>query len=201
MTQQLVYGWTNPAAGTAATNKNIGFTVSEITVTNITSGGQFYWNSSMTDAYFVTVAAGTVGTSNGFTPLSQSTAIGATISGFTNASPGVLTVNDTATFGFAAGDTIKVVDLADNATGTNSLNNTFTVASVTATTITTATDTSVTGYSVYVSGGRVVRVSDTNGVPIQTQNLAIEGITLGTSVVGSNSDVMVAVATGENVVN
>ena len=152
----------------------------------------------MPDASYYTVSTGAYTTSNGFTPLAQSTAIGATISGFTNASPGIISVNDTATFGFAAGDTIKVVQIADDKTGTSSLNGTFTVASVTATTIVTTTNTSVTGYSVWISGGIVTRVSDTNGVAIPTENLSIQGITLGTGVVGANDAVMTMVTTGEN---
>lgn len=194
-----VWGWTNPATAVAR-NETVGFTVGEITVTDITNSHQYYWNSSMTDAYYVTVEDGTVTTSNGFTPLAQSTAIGATISGFTNANPGVITVNDTSTFGFATGDTIKVCEVADDGTGDASLNGTFTVASVTATTITLVENTSVTGYSVYVSGGRAIRVSDISGTPIPTQNLAIQGITIGTGAVGGNNAVMVAVAHGENVV-
>lgn len=192
-----VLGWTNPASAVAR-NQSIGFTVAQITVTNITDGAQYYWDSSMTSGYYVTVSSGAVTTSNGFTPLAQSTAVGATISGFTNASPGVISVDDTSTFGFAAGDTIKVTEVADDLTGTNSLNNNFTIASITATTITTTTNTTATGYSVYVSGGKVTRVSDTNGVAVALENLAIQGITLGTGVVGTNTDVMTLVAFGSN---
>lgn len=199
MSQMKVFGWTNPATAVAR-NESIGFTVGEITVTDVTNGAQWNWNSSMADAAFVLVSSGATTSSNGFTPLGQSTAVGATISGFTNASPGVITVDDTSTFGFAAGDTIEVSEVADDLTGTNSLNGSFTIASITATTITTTTDTSVTGYSVWVSGGKVTRVSDTNGVPIPTENFAIQGITIGTGAVGANDAVMVAVAHGENVV-
>jgi len=197
MSQMKVWGWTNPATAVVR-NENIGFTVDEITATNITDGKQYYWNSAMADASYITVDDGTYTNTNGFTPLAQSTAIGATISGFTNANPGVITVNDTATFGYAAGDTIKVTDVADDQTGTLSLNNTFTVASVTATTITLVENTSVTGYSVWVSGGRVIRVSDTNGVAIPIVNYAIRGMTFGSGVVGGNDDVMKVVAHGSN---
>lgn len=200
MSQMRVFGWTNPATAVVR-NQSIGFTASQITVTNITDGVQYYWDSSMADASYIQVDTGTYTNTNGFTPLAQSTAVGATISGFTNASPGVLTVNDTATFGFAAGDTIKVTEIADDGTGTiSSLNSEYTIASVTATTITTATDTSTTGYSVYVSGGTVTRVSDTDGTAIPIENLAIGGITLGTGVVGTDDDVMTMVVHGENVV-
>lgn len=198
MAQRKTLTWTNPSSGTAARNQSVGFSVSKILVTNVTDGGQFYWNSSMPDGYYVTVSSGNVTTTNGFTPLSQSSTYGATVSGFTNANTGVITVNDTATFGFAVGDTIKVAELADDLSGTNSLNNTFVIQSLTATTITTTTDTSVTGYSVYVSGGVVTRVSDVNGFAIATQNFAIQGILIGTGVVGTDSDVMVAEIAGDN---
>ena len=197
MSQMKVWGWTNPAAAVVR-YESIGFTVDEITVTNISDGWQKYWNSSMPDASYILVDSGAYTNTNGFTPLAQSTAVGATISGFTNANPGVLTVNTTGVFGFAAGDTVKVSELADDATGTLSLNNTFTVASVTATTITLVENTSVTGYSVYVSGGIVIRVSDTDGVGIPIENHAVGGILLGTDPVGGNDDVMVAVAHGSN---
>lgn len=196
MAQMKVFGWTNPAAAVAR-NESIGFTVGEITVTNITDGVQYYWNSSMDDAAYVTVSSGAVTTSNGFTPLSQSSTYGATVSGFTNANPGVITVDSTSTYGIAAGDTIKVSELADDGAAAASLNGTFTVASVTETAITLDDDTS-SGYSAYVSGGTVTRVSDTNGAAVATQNFAIEGITLGTGVVGGNNDVMVAVVHGQN---
>ena len=199
MSQMKVFGWTNPATAVVR-NESIGFTVSQITVTNITDGWQKYWCSSMADDSYILVDTGAYTNTNGFTPLAQSTAVGATISGFTNANPGVLTVNDTATFGFAAGDTVKVAEIADDLTGDESLNNNFTVASVTATTITLVEDTTVTGYSVYVSGGIVTRVSDADGTPVPIENLAIGGITLGTDAVGGNDDVMVAVVHGENVV-
>jgi len=199
MSQMKVGTYTNPSSGTAATNISFGFTVDAITVYNQTAGSIFSWNSSMADASYFTVTSGAYTSSNGFTPLAQNAAYGATISAFTNANPGVITVNDTATFGFAAGDTIEVSEVAeDDLTGTNSLNGTFTITSITATTITVTANTSVTGYSVWVSGGVVTRVSDTNGTPIATENKAIRGLTFGTGVVGANSDVVTYVATGSN---
>ena len=198
MSQMKVSGFTNPASGTAATQVSFGFQVDSITVFNSTTGAITSWNSSMADASYFDVDAGSYTASNGFTPLAQNAAFGATISAFTNASPGVLTVDDTATFGFAVGDTIKVAEVADDLTGTVDLNENYVIASLTATTITTATDTSVTGYSVYVSGGVVSRVSDTNGNPVATLNQAIQGLTFGTGVVGVNSDVLTYVAFGSN---
>ena len=152
MAQIKRFAWTNPAAAVAR-NLDVGFTAVKIDIYNLTTPAALTWTADMADASIFNVGVPAYGTTNGVTPLAQNAAYGATISGFTNANPGVITVNDTATFGFAAGDTIKVVGIADDGTGTASLNNTFTVASVTATTITLVEDTSVTGYSVYVSGG------------------------------------------------
>jgi len=196
MAQIRSFSWTNPAAAVAR-NLDVGFTVAEITTVDVTNGGSWFWCDTMDDAYALDVDAGTIATSNGFTPYSDSSNYGATISGFTNASPGVITCSDTSLAGFAAGDTIKVTGVADDQSGTNSLNNTFVVASVTATTITTTTDTSVTGYSVYVSGGKVSRVTDTDGVAVATQNVAQRGITCGTTGVGANNAVMVAIVKGK----
>lgn len=196
MAQVKRLSWTNPAAAVAR-NESIGFEVAKIEVWDLTTPNRFEWTSDMADASYFTLGTLAYTTSNGVTPLAQSASYGAAISGFTNANPGVITVNDTATFGFAAGDTIKVAGVADDLTGTLSLNNNFTVASVTATTITLVENTTVTAYSVWVSGGFVTRVSDTNGTPIQTENLAIQGVTLGTGIVGANDASMVAICYGE----
>ena len=51
---------------------------------------------------------------------------------------------------------------------------------------------------VWVSGGVATRVSDTNGVPIATQNFAIQGMTVGTTPVGAASASMVAIVKGDN---
>jgi hypothetical protein len=196
MAQIKRFAWTNP--GTAvARNLDVGFTVAKIEIWDLTTPNRFEWTADMADAAYFTLGTLAYTTSNGVTPLAQSASYGPAISGFTNANPGVITVNDTATFGIAAGDTIKVAGVADDGSGTLSLNNTFTVASVTATTITLVEDTSVTGYSVWVSGGTVTRVSDTNGDPVALENKAIRGVTLGTGCVGANSASMVAVCFGE----
>ena len=201
MSQLKTYTWTN-AASAVARNQLVGFYISRVTTIDITNGGSWQWTRGMAAASYLDVDAGSITTSNGFTLLSQNATYGAAISGFTNANPGVLTVDDTATVGFAVGDTIKVAELSDDLTGTASLNGTYTIASLTATTITTATDTTVTGYSVWVSGGVVTRITglDEDGVsqPIPTQNFAIEGITIGTGPVGANNASMVALVEGGN---
>jgi len=196
MAQIKTFSWTNPATAVAR-NLDVGFAVAEVTTINVTSGGSFQWMDTMPVAYYLDVDAGTITTTNGFTPLAQSAVFGATVTGFTNANPGVITASNIAQVGIVADDTIKVAAIADDGTGT-SLNGTFTVASVTATAITLVENTSAPTYSVYVSGGRATRVSDTNGDAIPTENFAIQGVTLGTGVVGGNNDVMVAVVRGSN---
>lgn len=194
MTQAKQFSWTNPNPAVAR-NLDVGFAPNEVTIVDLTNGGSWYWNSSFTDGTVLDVDAGTIAGANGVTPVSQGASFGPAISAFTNANPGVITATGVETFGIAAGDTIRVVGLADDMTAT-SLNGTYTVASVTATTITTATNTAA--YSVYVSGGYVQRVSDSTGTPIPTENKAIEGLTLGTSAVGAASASMVAIVKGDN---
>jgi len=194
MAQIRSFSWTNPAAAVAK-NLDVGFEVAEVTSINITDGGSFYWMDEMDDASYLDVDAGTITTSNGFTPYTDSANYGATISGITNANPGVITCTDTSLSGFAVGDTIKVTGIADDQSTAYDLNGSYVIASLTATTITTATDTSA--YSVYVSGGRVTRVSDAAGDPVVVQNVAQRGITLGTGVVGGNNKVMVAIVKGK----
>lgn len=189
MAQTKTFSWTNPASAVARI-LDCGFTVAKVTTIDVTNGGSWQWVSGMPSGYVLDVDAGTIATSNGFTPIAQSANYGATISNFTSANPGVITCSNTAVAGFAAGDTIMVSALADDGSGT-SKNGEFTVASVTATTITLVENT--TGYSVYVSGGYVTRVSDTNGDHVPTQNFAIRGIQAGTTGVGANNAVMVAV--------
>ena len=196
MAQIKTFSWTNPATAVAR-NLDVGFAVAEVTTINVTAGGSFQWMDTMPTGYYLDVDAGTITTSNGFTPLSQSAVFGASITGFTNANPGVISATGIAQVGIVAGDTIKVAAVADDGTGT-SLNGNFTVASVTATAITLVENTSAPTYSVYVSGGKATRVKDSANNPIPTENFAIQGVTLGTGVVGGNNDVMVAVVRGSN---
>lgn len=195
MTQAKTTGWTN-AASVTTRNESVGFEVSEITTINVTAGGSFYWNSSMPDGYYLDVDAGTITTSNGFTPVNSGALFAAPITGFTVANPGVISASYIALFGFAAGDTVEVSAIADDQAGTGTLNGTYTVASVTATTITLVEST--VGLSAWVSGGFVSRITDTNGDAIPTDNLGFQGVLLGTGVVGGNNDVMVANIKGDN---
>jgi hypothetical protein len=195
MTQAKTFGWTNPASAVAR-NQSVGFSISEITTIDVTNGGSFYWNSSMPDDYYLDVDAGTITTSNGFTPYNSGALFGSAISGFTNAADGVITASNIADVGFVVGDTVKVAGVADDESGTASLNGQYTVITVSATQLTVSEST--VGLSVYVSGGVVSRVSDSSGAPIATQNFGIQGITIGSGVVGQNSAVMVANVKGDN---
>lgn len=193
MAQIKRFSWTNPATAVAR-NLNVGFEVAKIEIWDLTTPNRHEWTKDMSDDYVFTLGTLAYTTSNGVTPLSQDANYGTSISGFTNANPGVLTVTDTAAAGFAVGDTIKVTAVADDGSATT-LNGTYTIASLTSTTITTATNTSA--YSTYVSGGFVTRVSDVYGDPVATENVAIQGVTLGTSAVGANNASMVAICYGE----
>lgn len=194
MAQVKTFTWTN-ASSAVARDQDVGFTVAEATTVDTTNGGSWYWNSQMNDAEVLDVDSGTFTTSNGFTPLSQNAAYGSAMSALTAASPGVITCSNTAVFGFAVGDTISVEGVAESGSGTSLNRKTFTIASLTATTITTAQNT--TSDAVYVSGGIVSRVSDTNGIAIPIENKAIRGITIGSTPVGANSAVMVMVCRGD----
>lgn len=194
MAQVRTYTWTN-AASALARDQDVGFLVAEATTVDTTNGGSWYWNKEMADAASLDVDAGTFATTNGFTPLSENANYGATISGFTNANPGVITIDDTALYGFVAGDTISAEGIAESGSGTSLNRKTFTIASLTATTITL--DQNTTSDAVWVSGGKVVRVSDTNGVAIPIENVARRGITVGTTPVGANNAVMVMVVRGD----
>lgn len=194
MAQIKTIPWTNPNPAVAR-DLEVGFTVAEITTIDITNGGSWQFANGMPEGSSLEVSSGTISGSNGFTPLSQSSRYGASISGFTNADPGVITVDDTETFGFAVGDTIKVSEVADDGSA-DSLNDEYTIASFTDTTITLEEDTS--SDSAYVSGGVVTRVSDVNGAAIPTENFAIRGITVGTTAVGAANASMVAIVKGEN---
>lgn len=182
------YTWTNPSTAVAK-NISVGFTPTKVEIWDLTTPAKYEWTADMDDASVFNPSTPALTSTNGVTPLSQDVRFGPSISAFTNANPGVITVDDVSTFGIVAGDTIKVTGIADDGSATT-LNGTYTVASVTATTITTETNT--TAYSTWVSGGYVIRVSDSDGTPIPVENKAIEGVTLGTSAVGANSADMVA---------
>lgn len=196
MAQIKRFAYTNPSSAVAL-NLSVGFEVAKIEIWDLTTPNRFEWTADMADDSIFVLGTLAYTTSNGVTPLEEGARFGSAISAVTNANPGVITVADTASFGFAVGDTIKVTGIAESGAGAT-LNADYVIASLTATTITTATNTTSGG--VWVSGGFVSRVSDTNGVAIATDNVAIRGVTLGTSAVGANSASMVAICYGEETV-
>lgn len=187
-TKTFTYTADNPIV---AVNQDLGFEVAEIRMVDETNGGEWYWNDQMADASYQDVTDGSITLTNGFTPLSQDASYGASISGFTNAANGVITATGIDTFGFAVGDTIKATGIADDLSSSTSLNGTYTIQSLTSTTITVEESTS--GASTYVSGGTVIRVSNSDGDAIPLENKAIRGITIGTDI-GQADAVMSGVA-------
>jgi len=194
MSQMKSFAWTN-AASAVARDLDVGFEVAEVTTVDRTNGGSWYWNDQMADAEVLDVDSGAMATTNGFTPLSENANYGAAISAFTNANPGVITVDDSGPAGFAVGDTIAVEGVAESGAGSSLNRRTFTIASLTATALTL--DQNTTSDAVYVSGGKVSRVSDVNGNAIAQENFARRGITVGTTPVGANSANMVAFVKGK----
>ena len=181
----------------AAENISIGFSVGMINIYNSTAGGVFSWNSSMADGSYFDYSDGSYTSSNGVTPLSQGAIIGPAISAISKGADTTVTASYLDQFSIIAGYTVNLVGVADDLSGTTLNLVGASVKSVTSTTI-VLEDSTASGYSVYVSGGYIVPVSDENGDPVATVNAGINGLTLGTGVVGSESDAITYVAFGEN---
>jgi hypothetical protein len=195
MAQMKTVTWTNPASAVAR-NISVGFAVARAMSIDITNGGSYLWVYGMTNGYYLTLSSGAITTSNGFTPLAQSALFGAPITAVTRAADTIFTASYLGQFSFAVGDTIKATEIADDLTGLT-LNRNYTVNAVSSTQVTCDEDTS-SGYSAWVSGGFITQISNSSGVPYPTLNVAIQGMTLGTGVVGANSASMVAVFEGQN---
>lgn len=211
MAQMKTYSFT-AAATPVNVDIDIGFEPKVVKVTNFTnwatSGGtqlrEARWFDGMAQASASVINGSGTGlavvtapvTTNGISYL-ESSSIGSAISAITNANPGVITIANLSLIGVAAGDTIKVSGVADDGSGTT-LNGSYTVASVSGNDITTATNT--TAYSVWVSGGTVVRISDTNGDPIPTQVYGRRSVRIGTSAQSASAVLYVEIYGDNNVV-
>jgi hypothetical protein len=195
MSQLQTKSWTNPNPAVAR-NVSVGFSVARVQTIDVTNGGSWMWVYGMPNGYYLDVDAGTITTSNGWTPLAQQALFGAPITGATNAADVVFTCSFLDQFSFAVGDTVKATDIADDLTGTGTLNGLYTVLSVSATTVTCSEST--VGKAVYVSGGYLSQVKNSSNVPYPTVNVAIQGGTIGTGMVGAASAAMVAVFEGQN---
>lgn len=194
MSQLKTVSWTNPASAVAR-NQSVGFAVARVTTYDVTAGNAFVWVYGMPNGYYMNVATGAVTTSNGWTPLAQQALFGAPITAVTRAADTVFTCSFLSQFSFAVGDLVKATEIADDLTGLT-LNRNYTVLSVSATQVTCSDDTS-SGYSAYVSGGFLSQISNINGIPYPTVNVAIQGGTIGTGMVGGNNSAMVAVFEGQ----
>lgn len=194
MAQLKTFSWTNPATAVAK-NVSVGFSVARITTYDVTAGNSFVWVYGMPNGYYMNIATGAVTASNGWTPLAQQTLVAAPITAITKGSTTIFTCSYLDQFSFAVGDTVKATEIADDQTGTT-LNANYVVTAVSATQITCATNTS-SGYSVYVSGGFLGQIKNVNNVPYPTVNVAIQGGTIGTGMVGGNASAMVAVYEGQ----
>jgi hypothetical protein len=214
-------------------NVQVGFTPALIMLTDLTSlpttalpgvagdGIRAIWQQGMPQGSAIITRLSTLGagfadsssyiTTNGITLLnplgSEMGQYGAIISAFTNASPGVITVDSTYNAGITAGSVIMVSAEVDNQAGT-SLNGVYYVASVTPTTITLGTPpvnfvyngqgtisppSTLVGFGTYISGGFVTVMQNANPTtpfPLNTiysnvpqwYNQAIQGFTIGTGV-------------------
>ena len=195
MAQIYTTSWTNPATAVAK-NVSVGFEVVRVQTIDVTNGGSWMWVYGMPNGFYINVATGAVTTSNGWTPLAENTLFAAPITAVTKGADTVFTCSYLDQFSFAVGDTVFATAMADDLTGTT-LNGTYTVKTVSATQI-TCEESTASGYSVYVSGGFLSQVSDADGKPYPQANVAIEGGTVGTGMVGANSAAMVAIFEGSN---
>jgi hypothetical protein len=195
MSQLKTVSWTNPSTAVAK-NISVGFEVTRVQTIDVTAGASFMWAYGMPNGYSINLASGAVSTSNGFTPLSQDGLFGAPITAVTRAADTVFTCSFLDQFSFAVGDVVNAVAITDDATGL-SLIGQYTVLSVSATAV-TCSESTASGYSAWISGGYLVQVENSSGSPYPTVNKAIQGGTLGTSMVGANSSAMVAIFEGSN---
>lgn len=194
MTQMKVGSFTSTGA---VKTLSFGFTVDQITLYNSTAPGIFAWNSSMASGSYWDVAAGTYTSSNGFTPLAQGVLVGPPITAISTGATTSVTASNLDQFSIVAGYVVNLVEIADDLTGTTLNLTSATVASVSSTAVVLSVNTS-SGYSAYVSGGYIVPVTDANGDPVATQNVAIRGLSLGSGVYGTTSDAITYVAFGQN---
>lgn len=213
MAQIKTFSWTNPATAVAR-NLNCGFEVAKVEIYDQSNMGSTanpgvfkkgVWTSGMAaaSAFIVknTNSAATDQssyiTSNGVTALDMQAQFGAVVSGFTNAAPGVVTVSDGTLF--QAGDEIRIEGMIQTGAGA-SKNGNWTVASVSGASV-TLVESTASGYQSYSSGGTATVAKrldqDGNLQPYVTVNTAVQGVTLGTAVVGADSSDMIAVCYGQ----
>jgi hypothetical protein len=184
-------------SGGVAYNLDVGFVSDRVDVINHTkyetdaSEVEHHWNKQMTDGYALSEVAEddgmnrAINTSNGFTPYNTSafTDNQDAIAGASQANPCVITAT---AHGFGdAGDVVKV--RIKNVVGMTELNGNIyksTIVDANSFSLQTLQGDNVdsTGYSAYSSAG------DAYALDLVVDNLGYDGITLGTAVIGVNSD-------------
>lgn len=187
------------SAGTAY-DLEIGFVPDTIEVWNYTKWAtdatkvKFYWHRGMTDAYDLselcedTSTNHAIDASNGFTVASTMsvTSNRQTVSGITQANPGVVTVSSTADM--TSSDKIRFRDIG----GMVELNdNLYEVVVIDGTTFrmldAAGDDIDTTGYTTFAAGSALNYVFDVSAV---VSNSGTYRVTLGTTVVGANDDIL-----------
>ena len=202
-------------SGGAAYNLNVGFVPDTVTVWNYTkwatdgSKVKFYWHKGMTAAYALSEICDDTGvnraieTSNGFTEYDSSsiTDNSRTVSGITAANPGVVTVSssigasasaDGAWFGIDQitdstkpfADSVKFDDIG-GMVELNALGPVRIKSWLSSTTFSLDLDTSsYTAFSAGTARNQALNVST------DIKDSGFKGITLGSTVIGANSDVL-----------
>lgn len=189
--------WTLISGG-AAYNLEIGFVPETVTVWNYTKWASdgvkvlHFWHRGMTDDYALSEICDDTGvnrsieTSNGFTPYATDSVNDAqeTISGASQAAQCILTIGSSS--GWSVGDTVRVRGVV----GMTELNgNLYKIAAVGDSTHITI-DVDSTGFTSYSSAGTVYNVSQ------NVTDSGFTGITIGTTPIGSDSDVLYIEAVG-----
>ena len=189
-------------SGGSAYTLELGFVPETVEVWNYTkwandgSTAKSYWHRGMTAGYALnelcedTSTNHTASTSNGFTVLKTMslTAAPQALTGITAANPPVVTVAATATY--SNNDVIRMHGVLGK-TEVNAVDYRITVINSTTFSLQDMAGNDIVGagYTAYTSGGYVVNNS------IEVNDAGSFRITLGTDVVGSNSDVLYVSAT------
>jgi len=189
-------------SGGSAYNLAIGFNPDTVEVWNYTEWEtdtkvvKSYWHKGMTTDYAIneicedTGANRSISTSNGFTVGTGASFSGAvlTVSGITAANPPVVTVGSTSTM--TTGDVVRIHGVVGM---TEVNNNDYKATVINSTTFSLQNmdgeNVDGTGFTSYSSGGYVSDLS------INVSDSGSYYITLGTDVVGADSDVLYVVAT------
>lgn len=187
-------------SGGAAYNLDIGFIPERLVIENATKWAtdganvKFVWNRGMDDGTALadkcedSSADKAIISSNGVTPYAANDVESnqQTISAATQANPCVVTVGSTS--GWATGDAVRIQDVG-GMTALNRRNKPFKIRVLSSTTVElVGIDSS--DFAAYTSGGVMINLSQDSGAE------GFAGVTLGTSVVGADGDVLYVHAFG-----